>query len=203
MEVLSDGRTMADVAFEKIVEKHHVEIFRYLRRVVRHGADADALFEETFARAFRAHRSLPADVDVREWLFAIATGQCRTLRSAWRSVGGKVSSVRTRASDAASTAGEAPSVERRSPLEGIIGHLPLAQRVAFAMRKLHNLDYAAIARCLDCPADTARTHVLDAMRQIRRGLAVGESRHGSNGRRDDDGRPARPDHPRRSRAGLG
>ena len=96
-----------------------------------------------------------------------------------------------------------PPLEGRSPLEDIIGGLPLAQRLALAMRKLHDLDYAAIGDCLDCSAETARTHVLEAMRKIRRGLEVGGSHHGSDDRRDDDGRSASPAHPRRSRAGLG
>jgi RNA polymerase sigma-70 factor (ECF subfamily) len=203
MPVRSDGRTIADVAFEKIVEEHHAEIGRYLRRAVPHRADADALFEETFVRAFRARRSLPAAADVRAWLFAIATRLCRTHRSVRRSVVTKASSVRPQASDGASMEGEVPTIEGRSPLEDIIGGLPLAQRLALAMRKLHDLDYAAIADCLDCPAETARTHVLEAMRKIRRGLEAGGSHHGSDDRRDDDGRSAGPAHPRRSRAGLG
>jgi RNA polymerase sigma factor (sigma-70 family) len=203
VEVLSDGRTMADVAFEKIVEKHHAEILRYLRRAVPHEADADALFEETFGRAFLAHRSLPAGADGRAWLFAIATRLCRTHRSVRRSAVSRGASVEPRASDGASMEGEAPSIEGQSPLEEIIGRLPLAQRLALAMRKLHELDYAAIGECLDCSAETARTHVLEAVRKIRRGLEVGRSHHGTHGSRDDNGCSPSSDHPRRSRAGLG
>jgi RNA polymerase sigma-70 factor, ECF subfamily len=151
MGMLSSSRTMADSsAFAKIVDGHHAEIRRYLRRVAPHRADADALCEETFVRAFRAHRSLTADVDVRAWLFAIATRLCRTPRSARRSSSGKLESAQPYAADGRTPEGEACAIRTWSPLERAIGRLAVAQRLALAMRKLHHLDYAAIGACLDC-----------------------------------------------------
>ena len=105
MGMFSSSRTMADSsAFAKIVDGHHAEIRRYLRRAAPHRADADALCEETFVRAFRAHRSLTADVDVRAWLFAIAT---RSLSDT--SIGAQV---------IARQVGERTAVRRRRPDTG-------------------------------------------------------------------------------------
>ena len=204
--MLSRNRTMADSsAFDKIVDGHHAEIHRYLWRVIPHGADA--LCEETFVRAFRAHRSLTADADVRAWLFAIATRLCLTPRSARGSSLSKGKSAQPYAPNGGSAEREAWSVRRRGSLEAAIGRLPVTPRVALVMRKLHHLDYAAIGACLDCSAESAQTLVLEAMRKIRRGLeafpAGGGSHHGSDDRRDDRGRSTRPDHLRGSRAGLG
>ena len=67
------GRVMAEDGFETIVATHHAEIRRYLLRVTARATDADDLSQETFLRAFRAYRRLPAEVNVRAWLFAIAT----------------------------------------------------------------------------------------------------------------------------------
>jgi Sigma-70 region 2 len=58
---LVTGRVRAAGPFEAIVETYHVEIHRYLWRVVSRGTDADHLVHETFLHAFRARRSLPAD----------------------------------------------------------------------------------------------------------------------------------------------
>jgi DNA-directed RNA polymerase specialized sigma24 family protein len=52
----------------------------------------------------------------------------------------------------------------------IVAALPLRQRLAFTLRKVHELEYEAIGRSLDCSADTARAHVFQALRKIRRGL---------------------------------
>src|SRR5262245_20410151 len=71
------GRVMAEDVFEAVVAAHHSEIHRYLARVTGRAGDADDLSQETFLRAFRAHRSLPPDANVRAWLFAIATNLSR------------------------------------------------------------------------------------------------------------------------------
>ncbi len=166
------GRVMAEDAFEAIVAAHHGEIHRYLARVTAHASDADDLSQETFLRAFRAHRSLPLGANIRAWLFAIATNLCRNhFRAAAR---------RRRAYMAASTDGltadpgrpdgEAVFNEASARVDGIIAGLPLKQRLAFTMRKIHELDYEAIGASLDCSAESARAHVFQALRKIRRGL---------------------------------
>lgn len=163
---------MADEAFEIVVAAHHAEIHRYLVRVTRRPGDADDLSQETFIRAFRAHAALPAGSNVRAWLFAIATNLCRNY---WRS-----ESRRRRAYEAA---GETAAQHEEAQGEGamvmeqaseeigrIVAALPLRQRLAFTLRKVHELDYEAIGRSLDCSSDTARAHVFQALRKIRRGL---------------------------------
>jgi DNA-directed RNA polymerase specialized sigma24 family protein len=51
-----------------------------------------------------------------------------------------------------------------------VASLPLKQRLAFVRRKVHDLDYEAIARSLNCSAETARAHVFQALKKIRREL---------------------------------
>src|SRR5262249_48532028 len=70
---VSVGRVMGEDVFEAVVGAHHAEIRRYLLRVTARASDADDLSQETFLRAFRAYRALPAGADVRAWLFTIAT----------------------------------------------------------------------------------------------------------------------------------
>ena len=150
------GRSETDRAFGAIVETHHAEIYRYLRSVVSRGTEVEHLFQETFLRAFRGYRSLPVDTDVRAWLFGIASTLCRT-------------DVRSGRRHRPRPEGGAIRDEARSPLEDVIGGLPVLQRLAITMRRLHGLDYDAIGASLDCAAETARAHVLQALRQIRRG----------------------------------
>jgi DNA-directed RNA polymerase specialized sigma24 family protein len=51
-----------------------------------------------------------------------------------------------------------------------VAGLPFKQRMAFVQRKIHDLDYEAIARSLGCSAETARAHVFQALKKIRREL---------------------------------
>src|SRR5436309_13050780 len=59
--------------FDTLVAAHHREIYRYLLRATFRASEADDLAQETFLRAYRAHRALPPDPNGRPWLFAIAS----------------------------------------------------------------------------------------------------------------------------------
>lgn len=165
-------RVMAEDAFEAVVAAHHAEIHRYLVRMTARTSDADDLSQETFLRAFRTHRSLPADANRRAWLFAIATNLFRNhfrgekrRRLAYAAAGVAMPTADHGRPDGAILAGEAG--ER---VERIVAGLPMKQRLAFTMRKLHDLEYEAIGQSLDCSAESARAHVFQALRKIRRGL---------------------------------
>ena len=166
------GRVMADQAFEAVVAMHHAEICRYLARVTRRPSDADDLSQETFLRAYRAHASLPPGSNVRAWLFAIATNLCR---NHWRSEARRrraqeAMTYRAEREESAGPDGEAVVEQANARLAEIVTALPLKQRLAFTMRKIHELDYDAIGQSLECSGESARAHVFQALRKIRRGL---------------------------------
>lgn len=166
------NRTMSGEAFEAVVSAHRGEILRYLQRVVGHAVDAEDLFQETFLRAFRAYGSLPEDANVRAWLFAIATNLARNhFRSETRRRRA-YGEVRASGPETPTSAPEEETISRETGalVEAIVRRLPVRQRVAFTQRKIHGLDYEAIGRSLGCSAETARAHVFQALRKIRRSL---------------------------------
>ena len=163
---------MGEDVFESIVAAHHGEIRRYLLRLTARASDADDLSQETFLRAFRAFRGLGPGANVRAWLFAIATNVGRNhvraltrRRRAYAAV-----TVEAPVLDTSWPEAEALMSEARERAERIIARLPLKQRLAFIMRKMHDLDYEAIGESLACSAESARAHVFQALRKIRKGL---------------------------------
>jgi RNA polymerase sigma-70 factor (ECF subfamily) len=163
---------MADQAFEAVVATHHAEIHRYLARVTRRPSDADDLSQETFLRAYRAHAALPPGSNVRAWLFTIATNLCR---NHWRSEARRrraqeAMTHRAEREDVGGPEGAAVVEQANVRLGAIVGALPLKQRLAFTMRKIHELDYDAIGQSLECSAESARAHVFQALRKVRSGL---------------------------------
>jgi RNA polymerase sigma-70 factor (ECF subfamily) len=166
------GRVMGEDAFEAVVTAHHAEIHRYVARVTARGSDADDLSQEVFLRAFRAHASLPSGANVRAWLFAIATNLCRNhFRAEGRRRRAYVAaSVGGHAADPDWPEGVAVSNETSARIGVIIAALPAKQRLAFTMRKMHDLDYETIGLNLSCSAESARAHVFQALRKIRRGV---------------------------------
>jgi RNA polymerase sigma-70 factor (ECF subfamily) len=162
---------VARVAFDAVVAAHHNEIYRYLWRAVG-SREVEDLSQETFLRAYRAYGTLPPDANVRAWLFAIATNLAKNhfrAESRRRRAYGEVQAAMR---ENAPSVPEAALISRETGarVEEIVARLPLKQRLAFTQRKIHGLDYDAIGEGLGCSADTARAHVFQALRKIRRGL---------------------------------
>ena len=158
--------------FEAVVGSHHAEIRRYLLRVTARASDADDLSQETFLRAFRAFRGLPPGANVRAWLFAIATNlgrnHFRTLARRRRAYA--VAAREGVSGAAAGPDGRVQADEAQARIAVVVASLPEKQRLAFIMRKMHELEYADIGMSLQCSEDSARAHVFQALRKVRRGL---------------------------------
>lgn len=161
-----------EAGFETIVARHHGEIYRYLRRLSWRAAEADDLSQETFLRAYRARERLTPDANVRAWLFAIATNVFRNHARSERRRRAAHDTVRAtrRDLDPYGPEAEALAGEVRALTEAAIRALPLKQRLAFTLRKLHDLDYELIGQSLECSAESARAHVFQALRKIRLSL---------------------------------
>lgn len=155
--------------FDDIVAAHHPEIYRYLRRLTFRATEADDLAQETFLRAYRAWQGLAPDANVRAWLFAIATNLARNhFRAESRRRRAYVTAGDRR--DEADPAGpeeEHVFRETRALLDRVVAGLPPKQRLAFTLRKVHDLDYAAIGESLECSPESARAHVFQALKKIR------------------------------------
>jgi len=170
---------MGHQPFETILEAHHAEIYRYILRLTARGAEAQDISQETFLRAYRAYRSLAPDANVRAWLFTIATNLCRNHFRAEKRRRAAHAAARARRveTDESQPESEALAKETRASLERAVTTLPLKQRMAFILRKIHDLDYDAIARSLECSAESARAHVFQALRKIRQSMAADHVSH--------------------------
>ena len=158
--------------FDALVAAHHGEIYRYLLRATSRQSEADDLAQDTFLRAYRAHRGLPPDANARAWLFTIASNVAKNhfrAESRRRRAHATVRETRSE-TDGVGPEGETLFNEAWTVLDTAVAGLPLKQRLAFTLRKVHDLDYDAIARSLDCSPDSARAHVFQALRKIRRSL---------------------------------
>lgn len=165
-------RVMAEGTFEVLVAAHHAEIHRYLVRVTGRSAEADDLSQETFLRAYRAHAGLPPGSNVRAWLFAIATNLCRNhfRGEKRRRLAMAAAGAEPPAEERGTPEGEVLFAEARARADEVVAGLPLKQRMAFTMRKIHDLEYDAIGASLGCSAESARANVFQALKKIRHAL---------------------------------
>ncbi|HKX02314.1 MAG TPA: RNA polymerase sigma factor [Methylomirabilota bacterium] len=140
---------MSHDQFDTLVAMHHGEIHRYLLLITGSGADADDLSQETFIQAFKTRRSSWHVTGARQELFAIATGLSR-------------SRLRSRRGEAR----RATEKEHRHPVAMAMTRLPAEQRIALALRKLHDFDYEWIGRMLGCSSENARRRAARGFRRL-------------------------------------
>jgi RNA polymerase sigma-70 factor (ECF subfamily) len=144
------------------------DLFRFLVALVGR-QEAEDCFQETMMAALRAYPRLEPDANVRAWLFTIATNVFRNHVRSERRRRAAHDTVRATRRDVDMDGPEAQAVagEVRSLTETAIRNLPLKQRLAFTLRKMHELDYELIGQSLDCSPESARAHVFQALKKIR------------------------------------
>jgi RNA polymerase sigma-70 factor (ECF subfamily) len=149
--------------FGELLERHEREIFAYALRLTGDRDDADDVYQETFLAAFRGWPP-PRRGQERAWLYRIATNKViDRARKAKRLV--RMSLV----TDLRLAAPERDGVSL-ADLAAAVKVLPEGQRAAFVLRKVQGLEYADVARVLECSEEAARSRVAEAMKKVREAM---------------------------------
>jgi len=166
--------------FETLIESYHNEIYSYVWRLLDSATNADSTVEaqdvtqEVFMRAYRTFERLRPDSNYRAWLYKIATHCTYTaLRRGQRQAQYSVPlDERENLADVDPSPDRlAVQHETLAMIRRIIAALPAKQQAAVVLRHVQGLDYAEIAKALDCSEDSARANVYQAVRRLRRELA--------------------------------
>jgi RNA polymerase sigma-70 factor, ECF subfamily len=159
---LADGDPGAP---RELVERHHAELYRYARALLRDAPTAEEAVQEAFARAFAALGTYPKErieaLSLRPWLYRITLNVVRnTWRDSRREVPVAEKSEETDERFEA-VSGLASGADREAWLYALeaLGRLSERQRVAVALRYLEDLPYAEIAEVTDWPENTCKTLV--------------------------------------------
>ena len=157
--------------FEEIMQRHEREIMRYLLRVSGDREDAADLFQETWLRAYRAYPRLDSGSVVRPWLYAIATNLWRN-RARDSARRGRVVVSDNEQQPAAELIAKDHRFDHENEgyaavhLRELISDLPAKQQRALHLRYFAGLDYAEIAKALDCSEESARANVSQAIKKL-------------------------------------
>jgi RNA polymerase sigma factor (sigma-70 family) len=159
--------------FAELFDRHFPAIHRYLRRRV--GPElADDLAAETFTQAFARRRHYRAgQPDAGSWLYGIAGNLLRQhARAEQRRMHAyarvPLDSDTYDHGDIVDKRVDASATARRAA--AVLADLPTDQRDVLLLHAWGELDGAAIARALDLPAGTVRSHLHRARQRLRRAL---------------------------------
>lgn len=172
---LSLDSTVRATRAEDIVNHYYAAIYNLAYRTLGHQEDAEDVAQETFVRALRHLGDLRDPASAGGWLYRIAANVCTDkLRQRQQQ-----SRLRVNAEDAAwedipdtdPLGAPEPTAERRELLLGVwraMMCLPPQQRLALALRKLHDMSYAEIAEAMQTSVSAVETLLFRARQGFRR-----------------------------------
>ncbi len=149
----------------RLFERHHVEIFAYLHRMMDDREWAQDLAQETFLSAYRARDQIARLQNPRAWLYRIATNLAlnalkRKRRFAWlpwqwhedRPAGGNV----------------AEEVGRQAVLETALAAVPPDYRAPLLLHSHYGFKVAEVAEALQISEGAARMRLQRAREMFRK-----------------------------------
>jgi RNA polymerase sigma factor (sigma-70 family) len=161
-------------AFAAIFDRHHSELYRYLRRRVD-GALAADLAAETFVIAFARRGAYSADTqDARPWLYGIAHNLLRNhVRAERRQLAAYARHGADPLADADAAVAfsladsRADSAAGSAQLAGILAAMPGRDRDVLLLFAWAEMSYVEIGQALNIPVGTVRSRLNRARRQLR------------------------------------
>lgn len=165
-------------AFDELVRRLTPRLYRTVRRMASDTAEAEALVQEAWVRAWRALPLWRGDGEPIAWLAAIAVNLAR---DRWRKKAAVDFADLTEAE--VEQAAEAPGPEERlehvqdlGRLADSVQRLRPEHRTVIALRYDAGLEYQQIAQVMGIPVNTVRTHLRRAKLQLRSALEAGDDR---------------------------
>jgi len=187
VQLMLDVKAGDDSSFNSLLQKYRSPLVNFLYRMVRDTATAEDLAQEVFLRVYRARKQYTPSAKFTTWLFRIATNLA--LNSVRDGRYQKLSISLDAAPDGEDSVPlELPARELRIDQKMIerdrtelirkaVWALPEKQRAAVLLHKYEEMDYAEIAKVLECSESALKSLLFRAYETLRVQLAplVGES----------------------------
>ncbi|MEO7433437.1 MAG: RNA polymerase sigma factor [Dokdonella sp.] len=164
------------LAFEMLYRRHRSTLYRFLFRSLRHRADADELFQETWSRLIAARERYRADAKFTTWLLQIAHNLVvdRFRRQRPQASPEETDAI-LRTLDAPES--EQPDralseFEQRRRLQLALEELPDDQRIAFLLRIEGGLGLDEIGEITGAGRETVKSRLRYALARIRARFAT-------------------------------
>ena len=180
VELMLQVKAGDDESFNLLLQKYRTPLVNFLFRMVKEKATAEDLAQEVFLRVYRARKQYSPSAKFTTWMFRIATNLA-------------LNSVRDNRHRQMDVSIDAPLEEDEKPVQlptremridehmierdrsefirRTIQALPEKQRVAVLLHKYEEMDYAEIAKILDCSESALKSLLFRAYETLRVQLA--------------------------------
>jgi RNA polymerase sigma-70 factor (ECF subfamily) len=163
-------------AFDELVERWHVPLWQYVRRMADRNELADELVQEIWLRVLRGIVKLQEPAKLLPWMFGIARHvMFDRLRQQYR----QESLLKNALDDLITTSDEEPDgMERQDDIEHLLDKLeglPLSQRELLTLYYLDELSIEEVAEVLAVPVGTVKSRLFHARRNLKESLLSKEN----------------------------
>ena len=160
-----------DSAFDRIVERHAVEIAAFANRLLGWPQDVEDVVQDVFVSAFTGLKTFRGQCRLRTWLFTITVNKCR--RHRYRrgfhlrevTMGDEVEPPSAENADT-----RAMSTETFAQVQQAVRALPPKYREVVVLRYLEGLATNEICALLGITANTMQVRLNRARRQLKDSL---------------------------------
>jgi RNA polymerase sigma-70 factor (ECF subfamily) len=172
-----------ELSFELLLRRYRTPLVNFLNRMVRDSGLAEDLAQEVFMRVYRARKEYEPNAKFTTWLFRIATNLALNALRDGRHRQMEIS-IDQKLDDGEQeqaridVADKTPNIEHRllqqdraAVIRNAVVSLPEKQRAAVLLHKYVELDYAEIARTLDCSESALKSLLFRAYETLRVQLA--------------------------------
>ena len=160
-------------AYDVLIERHTSAVYRIVRRMCADKAEAEAITQEAFLRAWESLPRSEHERPFRPWVMQIAVNAARDELKGLR----PVDFADLRESDVSDVATDKPGpeewleqAEALARLAAAVQELPARYRMVIGLRYEAEMSYDEVARALDLPLNTVRTHLRRAKHRLRKAL---------------------------------
>ena len=192
VQLMLDVKAGDEASFELLLHRYRTPLVNFLYRMVRNREQAEDLAQDVFLRVYRAREDYVPSAKFTTWLFRIATNlalnsvrdtRYRKLEVSIDAPIGETEDGDERTLDIPE---KHPNIEqhlvedaRRKMIRHAIDKLPEKQRAAVLLHKYQELDYAEIAKILNCSESALKSLLFRAYEALRVELAplVAQVRH--------------------------
>ena len=181
--LVARARSGDAAAFRALVERHQDRAFALAWRLTGTRDDAEEVAQDAFLRAWRALPGFRGDAAFGTWLHRIVTHvaldrRARMARQGRREVGLDEASLgAAAAADFAGPGGDGGEDRMTArALLVLLAGLSEAQRTAVTLHYLEDRPVLDVARAMDVPENTVKTHLARARAALREAIRKGERR---------------------------
>ncbi len=185
VQLMLDVKSGDEASFELLLHRYRTPLVNFLFRMVRNREQAEDLAQEVFLRVYRARAEYVPSAKFTTWLFRIATNLAlNSMRdNRYRKLEDSIDApVRIDSQEGderpLDIAEKHPNIEqhlvqdvRVKMIRHAIDKLPEKQRAAVLLHKYEELDYAEIAKILNCSESALKSLLFRAYEALRVELA--------------------------------